>query len=153
MNFLFLPLRIDRPHFLVAPLETKLASRGVEELFSLVSMRAVTGQAFTIGNRLVCIVPRQHWLVAFITHFDWWALAHLVVFFRSMWIVAPQALSLRNWVVQHVSRGIYALVACQTQPSLGLYEFEFVLGSGKRCVAHGALPYFYRTMQPRMLDD
>ena len=153
MSFQLLSLHNDRPHFLVALLETKLASRSVEQLFGLVAMRAVTGQAFTIGNRLMAIFPRQHRLVAFITQLDLRALAHLVVLLRSVRIMASQALSLRDRVVQHVSRSIHALVARQTQPGFGLYEFKFVLGSGERRVAHRALPYFQRAMQIRMLDD
>ena len=110
MRLLFLSRHNDRAHLLVALLETQVGSRGVEQILGLAFMRSVTGQAFTLGNRLMCVFPGQHRLVAFITHFDLRALSYLGRFFRSVRIVAPQALSLRNRVVQHVSLGIHALM-------------------------------------------
>jgi hypothetical protein len=70
-----------------------------------------------------------------------------------MRIMAPQALSLRNRIVQQVSLGVHTLVTNQAQLGFGFQEFEFVLGSGKRCVAHRALPDFQRAVQILMIYD
>jgi hypothetical protein len=155
MHFLFLARYNHRPHFLVALLETQLDSRGLEQFFCLACMRAVTGKTFTFGNRLMGIFPGQHWLfiMAFIAHISCGSLAYLIGFFRSMRIMAPQALSLRNRVVQHGPGGIYASMTHKAQLDFGFQEFEFVLGSGKRCVAHRALPYFQRAVQILMFHD
>jgi hypothetical protein len=60
MHFLFLSRSIDWAHLFVALLETQLVSRGFEQLCSLASMRPVTGQAFTFGNRFMHVFPGQY---------------------------------------------------------------------------------------------
>ena len=60
MRFLLLSPHLDRPHFLMTLLETKLVSRGVEQILNLAFMWLVTGQAFTLGSRLMSIFPGRH---------------------------------------------------------------------------------------------
>ncbi len=155
MSFLLLPPGIDRTHFLVTLLETKLASRDVEQILCFASMRSVTGQAFTSGNRFVGIFSGQHrfFIVALIAQLTCRALAHLGLFFRAVRVMASQALSLCNRVVQHLSQGIHALVARQAQPCFGFHEFEFVLAARERRMTHHALSYLKRAVQILVLDD
>jgi hypothetical protein len=62
-------------------------------------------------------------------------------FLRTVRIVAYQALSFGDRVVQYGSGGIYALVACQTQLFFGFHKLEFVITAWQRRVAHRTLPY------------
>ncbi len=155
MSFLLLPRHNDRPQFLVALLETKSAPRDVEQIFRLVSMRAVAGQALAAGSRFVDIFTGNHRFLAMalIAHQDRGSFAYLVGFFGSVRIVASQALSLRDRVVQHVSRGIHAFVARQAQRCFGRRDFELVVGARKRQVTYGALSNFKRTVQMLVFDD
>ncbi len=153
--FLFLPIHNNRAHFFVTLLETKLASRRIEQVFGLVTMRAVAGQALAAGGRFVRIFSGEHrfFVMTLIAQQDRWSLADLELLFRAVRVVASQAFSFGNRIVQHVSRGIHILVACQAQPDFGLYELEFVLGSRKRRMAHRALPHLQRAVQKCVFDD
>ena len=67
--------------------------------------------------------------------------------------MTSHALPLGNRVVLYVSLDPHALVTCHAQRFFGCHKLEFVLGSGKRCVAYRALPYFQRAMQVFVFDD
>ena len=100
----------------------------------------------------MCIFPGQHRLVAFITHFDLRALAHLVAFFRSVRIVAFQTLPFRDRLVQ-VRFRVHAFVARRAELCVRLLQHKLVLIAGERRVADGAMSYHNRAVLIFVLDD
>jgi len=98
------------------------------------------------------ILPGCHRLMAFITQLDLRALSYLVRFFRSVRIVAFQALSFCDRIVQ-VRFRVDALVARRAELRVGGLHLELVLIAGERRVADGAIAYHNRAVPVFVLDD
>lgn len=131
MTFLLFSRNCNRTHFLVALLKTKLASRGIQHVFVFGCVRTVAAEALAAAGRRVGEFLGKHRLliVTFIAQFRFRAFADMLWLLRTVRVVAPQALSFGDGIVQYVSGGINALVACQTQLFFGFRKLEFVIAA------------------------
>jgi hypothetical protein len=65
--------------------------------------------------------------MTFIAQLHCRAFADMLLLLRTVRVVAHQALSFGDRVMQYIAGGIHALVTCQTELFFGFHKLEFVI--------------------------